>query len=282
SQVVVVHARQVVVDERVRVDDLDGCTDAVDRLARPAERAKGRCAQDGPQAFAVAGERVANGVGKNGWHTVEQRTCRFLECCIRCGTLDGEQRGRRHSSWNGSVESEPSTSSISRSTRSSASRSMPRTSRRWPMPSSNRLSASSSSSSSRSSRATICSRRLMRFSIAPESAIRRLGQLDGAYGRSVALDDAVDNAQAELPSGLERADRAQDAPVASQRNRVPSPQGSERRKCVEHLGAPLYALTAAVDQVTNALLERLGSAIDRVACGTHTPVDCALHACAQS
>ena len=60
AQLVVVHGREVVVDERVGVDHLDRGRDRQDLLGIAAERLRGRESQHRPDALAAGQQRVAH------------------------------------------------------------------------------------------------------------------------------------------------------------------------------------------------------------------------------
>ena len=61
-QIVVVHGREVVVDQRIGVYQLDGAGRAVQGLARDPERRPGRVDQERPHALAVAEHGIAHGL----------------------------------------------------------------------------------------------------------------------------------------------------------------------------------------------------------------------------
>ena len=66
AQIVVVHAREVVVDERVGVDAFHGAGGGQGRFQRAAAGLGCRKAEDGPQPFAARKERVAHGLVHGG------------------------------------------------------------------------------------------------------------------------------------------------------------------------------------------------------------------------
>jgi hypothetical protein len=59
--VVIVHARQIVVDQRINVNGLDRCTGTDRALSIDAEQLRGRDGKERPQALATANGSVTHG-----------------------------------------------------------------------------------------------------------------------------------------------------------------------------------------------------------------------------
>ena len=84
-QIVVVHGRQVVVDERVSVDQLDGCGDWIERRFRRADELAARIHQQRTNALTAAEHGVAHGVEQSFGNMVAAQS--FGELAVDSATV---------------------------------------------------------------------------------------------------------------------------------------------------------------------------------------------------
>ena len=94
AHIIIVHAWKVVVDERIRVNDLDGCSDPR-CVASPSRRAIGREHEHPAETLAAPRERVtdgaANRLGKLGSTLVPNSA----DCRLDCpAVVSGKRVGR--------------------------------------------------------------------------------------------------------------------------------------------------------------------------------------------
>ena len=96
AQIVVVHAGQIVVDQRLGVDHLEGDSRGQGRLRRPADSLGGSQGQDRPQTLATGEQAVADGSASRPRRSSHACTSAEFNAAALIGEVSVDSKGLRH------------------------------------------------------------------------------------------------------------------------------------------------------------------------------------------